>query len=206
LLWQKKAMGFHLGKKFGLAALAVFGCASCATPVDFGQPGHRKRYLTDGEVEMAKAFFAAQLDTTDITIRAVRGKKSMGVNNQISMSESKYSDDYAKVDSVHTKSVFMHELTHIWQEQNGVDLPRKAISSFFKFGGNYSESYKYDLNKERLFKKLTIEQQAKMVADYYRNKENLASYNATQICPDMLKRQQILKQAFTHLKTPALCK
>ena len=64
----------------------------------------------------------------------------------------------------------------------------------------------YNLDKDKFFNKLTIEQQAKMVADYYKEREQLAPYNVDIFCPDLKKREAILKQTFTHLETPSLCK
>lgn len=200
------SMGLRLGKTFAAAALAVLGCASCAARVDFGQPGHEKRGLTPGETKLANSFFAAQLDTSKITIASVKGETSMALNNHIDMSKDNYSDNFAKEEDLFKKSVFMHELTHIWQEQNGVDLSGEAIASFFKFGGDYNKSYSYNLDKDKFFNKLTIEQQAKMVADYYKEREQLAPYNVDIFCPDLKKREAILKQTFTHLETPSLCK
>jgi hypothetical protein len=199
-------MGFQLGKIFGTAALAVLGCTSCAIKVGVNEPGFNQRGLTPEEVEMANSFFGSGLNTSDIQISAIIGTKSKALNGQIYMSENNYSDNFAAEDSIYKKSIFIHELTHIWQEQNGIDIVGSAISNFFDFGGDYDKSYAYNLEKDKIFKDLNIEQQAKMVADYYKERDQLAPYSVDIFCADLLKKEDILRQAFPHLKTPSLCK
>jgi hypothetical protein len=50
---------------------------------------------------------------------------------------------------------FVHELTHVWQAQRGVNLLTAKLRA-----GDSAASYAYDLDREPAFLQLNIEQQA----------------------------------------------
>jgi hypothetical protein len=56
------------------------------------------------------------------------------------------------------QSVFVHELTHVWQAQNGVTLLLAKLRA-----GDSAASYAYDLSGAPAFTSLNIEQQAMVV-------------------------------------------
>ena len=60
------------------------------------------------------------------------------------------------------RSVFVHELTHVWQAQNGVFLPFAKLKA-----GDGRGAYAYDLDDGRGFSELNIEQQAMIVQHAY---------------------------------------
>lgn len=58
---------------------------------------------------------------------------------------------------------FMHEMTHVWQFQQGVDLVREKVKMFFRYGA--SGGYGYEEGGD--FEEMNIEQQAMFVADLF---------------------------------------
>lgn len=56
------------------------------------------------------------------------------------------------------QAVFVHELTHVWQAQNGVRLLMAKLRA-----GDSARAYAYDLAAEPAFAALNIEQQAVVV-------------------------------------------
>jgi len=61
------------------------------------------------------------------------------------------------------QAVFIHELTHVWQAQNGVNLLLAKIKA-----GDGPAAYAYDLTDGREFPEMNIEQQAMVVEDAFR--------------------------------------
>lgn len=60
------------------------------------------------------------------------------------------------------QAVFVHELTHVWQAQNGVNLILGKLHA-----GDNVQSYAYDLSDNGDFRALNIEQQAMVVQDAF---------------------------------------
>jgi hypothetical protein len=56
------------------------------------------------------------------------------------------------------QATFVHELTHVWQAQNGIGLIRAKLKA-----GDSDASYAYDLDAGPDFTRLNIEQQAMVV-------------------------------------------
>jgi hypothetical protein len=59
---------------------------------------------------------------------------------------------------LHVQAVFVHELTHVWQAQNGVSLLLAKIKA-----GDSDAAYHYDLLDSKAFAAMNIEQQAMVV-------------------------------------------
>ncbi len=81
--------------------------------------------------------------------------------------ESKDSHGNPKV-SLRQKSIFIHELTHVWQHYHGANVVRSAVKLFIQFRGRYKNAYAYSLSPGKAFAQFNIEQQAEIVADYWR--------------------------------------
>ena len=60
------------------------------------------------------------------------------------------------------QAVFVHELTHVWQAQSGVNLIWGKLSA-----GDGARAYAYDLSAIGDFRSLNIEQQAMVVQDAF---------------------------------------
>ena len=68
---------------------------------------------------------------------------------------------YASAD-LRMQSLFIHEMTHVWQAQSGVNLILAKIAA-----GDGNRAYAYDLSAPCGFEGLNIEQQAMIVQDAY---------------------------------------
>lgn len=75
-----------------------------------------------------------------------------------------YPPDQARADfaapevSLWDQGVFIHEMTHVWQSQNGVNLPLAKLRA-----GDGPAAYAYELTPECVWEGFNIEQQAMLV-------------------------------------------
>jgi hypothetical protein len=65
------------------------------------------------------------------------------------------------------RAVFVHEMTHVWQHANGMDLIGQGFVEFTKHRGDYERAYPYELERGRDLVEYGMEQQASIVEDYY---------------------------------------
>ena len=56
------------------------------------------------------------------------------------------------------QAVFLHELTHVWQAQHGVNLIVAKLRA-----GDHPAAYAYDLDRQSDFSQMNVEQQAMVV-------------------------------------------
>jgi hypothetical protein len=130
---------------------------------DLTMPPLRLRRLTAGERAIAAEVFGARLDAGRVRLFAlpfwtrpfVPGGRLM-----IWPAASAYADFAAA--PLWLRSVFVHELTHVWQAQGGVFLPLAKLRA-----GDGQGAYAYDPNDGRMFEALNIEQQAMVVQHAY---------------------------------------
>lgn len=67
------------------------------------------------------------------------------------------------------RAFFIHEMAHVWQKQNGILNPIwSAIGNTLRHGFIYSRAYRCTLRPAYDLLDYRIEQQASIVADYYR--------------------------------------
>lgn len=128
--------------------------------------------FTPGEVALVRSFFGDKVVTTElrkyflgsgyrytqkngtINLYAVTcaDRKSIEFFGQVMKS-----DDFSKTASVDQFGVFLHEITHIYQAQNGLPTDKK------------DDGYKYTLDATRRFTDYGTEQQGALVEDYARH-------------------------------------
>lgn len=65
------------------------------------------------------------------------------------------------------REVFVHEITHVWQYTNGMDLISQSLVDFARFHGQYEKAYAYELAPGRDLVEYGMEQQAAIVQDYF---------------------------------------
>lgn len=65
------------------------------------------------------------------------------------------------------RPVFVHEMTHVWQFANGMDLVSQGLVELAKAGGNYERAYPYELVRDRDLIEYGMEQQASIVEDFF---------------------------------------
>ncbi len=65
------------------------------------------------------------------------------------------------------REVFVHEMTHVWQFANGMDLISRSLVELTKYGGAYEKAYAYELAPDRDLVDYGMEQQASIIQDYF---------------------------------------
>ncbi|MCJ8162965.1 type IV secretion protein Rhs [Acinetobacter zhairhuonensis] len=134
-----------------------------------------QRPLTDGEKILVRSIFAdtIQLDQVQIVAhKAILKNYAMSPNGHIYFHQQNYCQDFSKC-SLGLQSWFMHEMTHVWQYQQGIAVVRKAL---------FDRRYAYVLVKGKLFLHYGIEQQAQMVQDYFMKKAQGQDCDAYEKC------------------------
>lgn len=133
----------------------------------------KERRLTMNEMFLAQLVFRRSIDYHRVRVHDhgyvpfQPGRSGMTPNGEIYM-KGLPSNDYAE-DPQQLKALFIHEMVHVWQEQNRVLNPiRSAIGNALRHGLIYSRAYRYTLDPGRDLLDYRIEQQAQIVEDYYR--------------------------------------
>ena len=124
----------------------------------------KSRPLTEGEKNLAQSVFGESLQLTNIQIvahRAILKDYAMSPNGHIYFNIQNWSDDFSAC-SLAKQSWLIHELTHVWQIQQGLAVLRNAL---------FNRKYSYVLEQGKLFLSYGIEQQAQMVQDYFIRRE-----------------------------------
>ncbi|OTG68274.1 type IV secretion protein Rhs [Acinetobacter sp. ANC 4470] len=120
----------------------------------------KSRKLTQAEKQLARSVFGAHLQLGAIRIVAHRGvikNYAISPNGNIYFNPQNWCEDFSKL-SLQQQSWLIHELTHVWQIQQGLSVVRKSI---------FDRQYRYILEQGKLFLQYGIEQQAQMVQDYF---------------------------------------
>lgn len=118
------------------------------------------RRLTEGERALAAEMFGAGLDAARVRLLALpvwRRGFVAGPRLMVWPARSALRDFSTPETPLRTQAVFVHELTHVWQAQNGISLLLAKIRA-----GDRPSSYTYDLEAAE-FPQMNIEQQAMIV-------------------------------------------
>ncbi|MDE1152429.1 MAG: hypothetical protein PW788_07825 [Micavibrio sp.] len=135
-----------------------------------------KRPLTAGEIALARAVFGDSVDYAAVRLHNRRilpplmqhKHQAVANGNNISFPRSSYSEDFATEHDALKQSVFIHEMTHVWQHQNKVvSTPKEALKETLRHKFNYSKAYPYQLGGGRDLIDYGFEQQAALVQDYF---------------------------------------
>lgn len=117
------------------------------------------RRLTTGEVKLIRTIFGDQFDTADVWVhlsptayRDVAG--AVASSHEVYFYGRNRSNDFSQED-VQKLSIFLHEMTHIWQFQTDR-----------RFTVVVNDQYKYAVADGARFADYNIEQQAAMIEDY----------------------------------------
>jgi hypothetical protein len=65
------------------------------------------------------------------------------------------------------RQIFVHEMTHVWQYANGMDLVSQGFLEMLKNNGAYEKAYAYELVPGRDLTDYGMEQQASIIEDYF---------------------------------------
>lgn len=133
----------------------------------------KSRSLTTGEIAIAKSVFGDDLDTSSVQIKTawwVLKNYAVSPNGNIYFHRDDWIEDFSN-QSLSLRAWLVHELTHVWQVQQGMAVFYKAL---------FNRKYSYVLKAGKPFVSYGVEQQARMVEDFYKRRER------QQNCDDLL--------------------
>ena len=121
------------------------------------------RKLTSGETDLAREVFGEALDVRRVRVFAIPlwDRAFVGGSRLVVWPARTARQDFSDA-PLFEQSVFVHELTHVWQAQFGVNLILGKLRA-----GDGEAAYDYDLSENRDFRSLNIEQQAMVVQDAF---------------------------------------
>lgn len=125
------------------------------------------RRLTSGEVKLLSNVFGGNINSSIIWVRKESffpfglqlNDYGMTPLGDMYVRDESYSDDYSLEEKC-DKHFFIHEMTHSFQYQHGMNVFVRGIASCVA-------GYMYRLSEGKLLSDYNMEQQASIVADYY---------------------------------------
>ncbi len=133
------------------------------------------RALTQGEVTLAHSVFGADFDVATVRLKTawwVLKHYAVSPNGNIYFNKHNWIDDFSQA-SLSKQGWLIHELTHVWQLQQGLKVIRGAL---------INRQYDYVFEQGKTFFNYGIEQQARMVQDYFLRREQGLDCGAWQAC------------------------
>lgn len=120
----------------------------------------RSRKLAAGEIALARSVFGDRIRLDNVELKTawwVLKNYAVSPNGNIYFHPADWVADFSQC-SLSKQSWLIHELTHVWQLQQGLKVVRGAIMN---------RRYAYVLEVGKPFLNYGIEQQARMVQDYF---------------------------------------
>ncbi len=121
------------------------------------------RTLSPGERALARAVFGDGLEVGRVRLFALPvWDRAFVAGSRLMVWPARAAwRDFADA-PLEVQAVFVHELVHVWQAQNGVNLILAKLRA-----GDRAQAYAYDLSDNRDFPMFNIEQQAMIVQDAF---------------------------------------
>ncbi|AMN66405.1 type IV secretion protein Rhs [Psychrobacter sp. P11G5] len=132
----------------------------------------QSRKLSEGEIMLARSVFGDGIELEAVRLKTawwVLKNYAVSPNGNIYFHPEDWIVDFSNA-TLSKQSWLIHELTHVWQLQQGLKVIRGAL---------VDRRYDYDLELGKPFFKYGIEQQARMVQDYF------VRYQLGQDCQDL---------------------
>jgi Rhs element Vgr protein len=132
----------------------------------------KKRKFTIGEIEMARKIFGDSIRYKDVRIHhgdwwLFTGTQNTAVtpNGDIYLPARTelYKDDFSVNKNREYISLFMHEMTHVWQHQMGYSVKWHGMTVSSKG----IEAYRYELSSDLKLADFNMEQQGEIISDYF---------------------------------------
>jgi hypothetical protein len=121
------------------------------------------RKLTSGELALCAEVFGEALDARRIVLFAIPlWSRAFVTGPRLVVWPARTAAKDFSAASLADQAVFVHELTHVWQAQNGVNLILGKLRA-----GDSVQSYAYELSDNADFRAMNIEQQAMVVQDAF---------------------------------------
>lgn len=131
-------------------------------------PTGQGRPLTPGERALAMPYFGLALDYDRVRVFARKHNpfqadgSLMAPNGHLFAPPDVYVEDFALAPT-HVQAAFVHELTHVWQEQSGHQvLIEGALLHMFR-----SDPYAFTLEPGKTLRDFNIEQQAAIIEQHF---------------------------------------
>lgn len=141
----------------------------------------KSRSLTEGEKALARSVFGHSLNVDNVQLKTawwVLKNYAVSPNGNIYFHPADWITDFSQA-SIHKQGWLIHELTHVWQLQQGLKVVRGAL---------INRRYRYHLKLGKSFFKYGIEQQAQMVQDYFIRRQKGQDCSALEACIPFLYR------------------
>ncbi|VWB07723.1 type IV secretion protein Rhs [Burkholderia lata] len=132
-----------------------------------------ERVLTAGEIEMARTVFKEGIDYDKVRVHKgsyfwfnLQNKNTaVTPNGKMYFLDDLYADDFSAMNgpNIWKRSLFMHEMTHVWQYQLGYAVRWHALTVTIRG----QSAYEYTVAPGAVFHDYNMEQQGNLVADYY---------------------------------------
>ena len=135
----------------------------------------QSRSLTTGEIALARSVFGDSIDLDAVQLKTawwVLKHYAVSPNGNIYFNPADWITDFSDA-SLSKKSWLLHELTHVWQLQQGLKVVRGAL---------IDRRYDYVLKTGKSFFNYGIEQQARMVQDYFIRRQRGQDCQALETC------------------------
>lgn len=142
------------------------------------------RVLTPGERELAREMFGAALVVERVRLLALPLWRRAFVAGPRLMvwPAAEAHPDFGRA-ALEAQAVFVHELTHVWQAQRGVNLLWAKLRA-----GDSARAYAYDLAAGPGFERLNIEQQAMVVQHAFLARRGLAAPHPAEVYAEIAAR------------------
>jgi hypothetical protein len=136
-----------------------------------------RRHITAGERQLLRSVFQDTLPYEGLEVDTNDGNWG-GEKNSITPEEIPHfatgifcSDFSASTVNNNIKTTFIHEFMHVWQFYHGVHKVLGFLSQAIRHPTDYGKAYPYDLSDSNDLLDFNFEQQAAIIADYWRLNE-----------------------------------
>lgn len=146
----------------------------------------RSRQLAAGEIALARSVFGDSIRLEQVQLKTacwVLKNYAVSPNGNIYFHPADWVTDFSQC-SLAKQSWLIHELTHVWQLQQGLKVVRGAM---------IDRRYDYVLAAGKPFFNYGIEQQARMVQDYFISRQQGRDCQGFESCIPFLATQKIDK-------------
>lgn len=129
------------------------------------------RPLTANEIQLVQSIFADSINCETVKIFAMpfdwlKLNTAMSFGGHIYFPRRFFCDDFTQHNNA-MKRWFIHEMTHIWQSQNGFPVLFAGVFIFLSGGYFFQAAYRYAHKINKKFNQLNMEQQAEVIADFF---------------------------------------